>query len=315
MRDRGKSSPGPGVRGSRAVSDGGKKVGVIGAVVAALGGIVAHGADDCARLGARGAAVEAVGVRAAGNVGDDLGRAGVRAGAKNATPRVAALAPVDDLSRVGARAGGLEGELGFAALGDEVASGAKPWKTVAEEVGQEVSANVLGELLDAGEADDAAAPRPPLRASGVSPARVALVPPTSARGFAGYSLPATPDALYSVVRSSAPRPIVVVGYLPADSAGALLSPNGDERVELATLHARAAAARATVWVLGCPIEDPTCLDAARRVVDDATRVLPGNAVELGRALVRARDRGEARALSVHGLARTRGAARMVHSRL
>ena len=297
------------------MSDEGKKVGVIGAVVAALGGIVAHGADDCARVGARGAVVEAVGVRAVGNVGDDLGRAGVRAGSRNASRGVGALAPVDDLSRAGMPARGIESELGVAALGDEVASGAKPWKAVAEEIGQEVSANVLSELLEVGEGDDAEAPRPtpPVRAE--SPVRVALVPPSSARAFVGYSLPTTPDALFAAVAAAARRPVVAVGFLHADSAGALVLPQGGGRVELATLYARAAAARVTVWVLGCPIEDATCLDAARRVLGDATAAGASGAVELGRALVRARDRGDARALSVHGVARTGGAARLVHSRL
>lgn len=297
------------------MSDEGKKVGVIGAAVAALGGIVAHGADDCARVGARGAAAEAVGVRAVANVGDDLGRAGVRAGSKNATRGVGALAPVDQLGRAGVPARGIEAELGVAALGDEVASGAKPWKSVAEEIGQEVSANVLSELLDVGEGDDAEAPRPTTAVPTESTVRVALVPPSSARAFVGYSLPTTPDALFAAVGSAARRSVVTVGFLHADSAGALLLPQGGGRVELSTLYARAAAARVTVWVLGCPIEDATCLDAARGVVADATAAGPSGAVELGRALVRARDRGDARALSVHGVARAGGAARMVHSRL
>ena len=138
---------------------------------------------------------------------------------------------------------------------------------------------------------------------------------TPARAFVGYSLPTTPDALFAAVAAAARRPVVAVGFLHADSAGALVLPQGGARVELATLYARAAAARVTVWVLGCPIEDATCLDAARRVLGDATAAGASGAVELGRALVRARDRGDARALSVHGVARTGGAARLVHSRL
>ena len=168
------------------MADEGKKVGVIGGIIAALGGAFAHGADDCARVGARGAS-EVAGVRAVGNVGDDLARAGVKA-VPRAAPRVPGLVPgrvpgavvlpgaADDLGRAGARAAGFKGEVGFAAVGEEVAAGSKPWKDLAEELGQELSTNVLAEILEPG-ADESPSVAPPARGStSLLPTRIALVP-------------------------------------------------------------------------------------------------------------------------------------------
>jgi hypothetical protein len=301
------------------VSDAGKKVGVVGALLAALGGAAAHGADDCARVGARGMAAEAVGVKAASNVGDDLARVGSR-GVSGDLGRRALKAPLspalaDDVGRLGARGRGFDSELGFAALGEEAATGTRPWKAVAEELAQEVSVDALSELLEVGDVDGApATPRPERARVGLRPVRVALVPAAAATRFAGYSLSPTTDAVLSAVVSSAPQPALVIGSLHPETPGALLMQPGGARLELSMLHARAAALRVTVWVVSCPRADLGCLEAGKRVIDDAMSTSPGDALELGRALVRASARSDNRLLAVHGVARAKGVPRLVHSR-
>ncbi|MBK9000276.1 MAG: hypothetical protein IPM35_31545 [Myxococcales bacterium] len=304
------------------MSGDGKKVGVIGGLIAALGGVLAHGADDCARVGARGVAAEAAGVKAVGNVGDDLARAGVRGGSRvggelgpgalgrGRLPAAPLVVPgaADDLGRAGARAAGFEAEVGLAAVGDEVASGAKPWKSLAEELGQEVSVDVLSELL---EADEETAKSPVAAPPTWSFARIALMP-----GFDGFTLPRTSQALFDAIARSPSRVAVVVGNLGEPSALELTG----SRVPLAlsTLHARAAAAGATVWVLGCAASaEPRTLCAldARKVVEEASAARPANAAELGRELVRARDRARLSSLSIHGIARAKARPRLVHSEL
>lgn len=306
------------------MSGDGKKAGVIGGLIAALGGVIAHGADDCARVGARGVAAEAAGVRAVGNVGDDLARAGVRGGSRvggelgpgalgrgrlPATPLVVPGA-ADDLGRAGARAAGFEAEVGLAAVGDEVASGAKPWKSLAEELGQEVSVDVLSELL---EADEETARSPVAAPPTWSFARVALM-----TGFDAFVQPKTSQALFDAVARSPSRVAVVVGNLDGGEPSALELPGSRGPLALSTLHARAAAAGATVWVLGCAASagprTPCALDA-QKVVEEASAARPANAAELGRELVRARDRARLSSLSIHGIARAKAGPRLVHSSL
>jgi hypothetical protein len=90
-------------------SDSGKKVGVFGGLIAAIGILLAKGADDCARIGAKGASITAResapliddGARLAGRgaeqsvgLGDDALRGGAYAGELGGDPlRAAANAP------------------------------------------------------------------------------------------------------------------------------------------------------------------------------------------------------------------------------
>lgn len=304
------------------MSDEGKKVGLIGGLIAALGGVVAHGADDCARVGAKGVAAEAAGVRAAGNVGDDLARAGTRVGgdlgrgALGGRLRGAPLVvpgAADDLGRVGARAAGFESEVGLAALGDEVAAGSKPWKSLAEELGQELSANVLAELLDSGPAET---PAPPALDAGIALERFALVSAESLGEASRFQFPKTQQALLAALGASGAKVAVVVGTLHTQRPGALAF--GGVALPLSTLHARAAAARATLWVLACSADlspKEPCARVAARVLDQALETAPRDASALGRELVRGRDREAARALSIHGVARAKSGPRLVHSEI
>ena len=343
------------------MSEDGKKVGVIGGILAALGGAFAHFGDDCARLGARGVSAEAAGVRAS-NVGDDLARVGARGATRagedltrgslagrNLRPRGAPLiAPgaAEDLGRLGSRVPGFERELGLAAVGDEVATGSKTWKSLAEELGHEVSQNVLSELLGPDESEaPSPADRPALPAlalPGSLPTLIALVPesneaervafggsaPKPARGSEGadpprrlvFVLPARLPELWSrLEQPNALGASVVVGHWQRDRTTALSLPAEPTGLEIATLQARCALARKTCWVLVCANEDEksraACGVSARGVIERALSKRVADAAELGRRLVAERDQFAVEALAIHGVARTRGGARLVHSRL
>lgn len=289
-----------------------------GGLIAVLGG-AAHFMDDCARVGAKGVAAEAAGVRAVGNAGDDLARAGVRGGSRvggevgavgrGRLPGAPMVLPgaSDDLGRMSARAAGFENEVGIAALGDEVASGSKPWKSLAEELGQEVSVDVLSEILEADgsiETVDAGVV--------VVPERVALVPTTDKT----FAQPKSSAALLASLEAKPAKVVVMVAELDPEKPGMLRSQK--EAVALATLHARAAAVRSMLWVLACEQDGARaepCDKQAGAVLGSALAARPKDGTELGRELVRARDKARMKALSVHGVARAKTGPRLVHSKI
>ena len=112
------------------MSDEGKKLGIVGGLLAAVGAAVAHGADDCARAGARAGAV----------AGDDLARPAVIA------PR-ALGGSGDDFGRGVGRASGV-------GLADD---GVKPSHEAISSIADEASINAVDLLLD--ESPEPAAPR------------------------------------------------------------------------------------------------------------------------------------------------------------
>jgi hypothetical protein len=297
------------------VSEQGKKVGIIGGVLMAIGAAVAHGADDCARVGARSAA-EVGAVRGATNAGDDIAKLGARG------------AHAEGLAAEGVGVRGARGlppptEVpglklgGEVAVADEAAVG-KPWRDLAEEMGQELAPNALEQVLDVsneGEDEDDpsdAGPRP-------SPAKgfalVSLVPSDSVGfalafggkaqaksldGFAnanrpsktfGLSVPLSRIALHSALGAS-PNPIArfVLGYQAGDDARSLATPDPQFSIRLSEIASRCLSAGASCVLLVCENLDATeqkpCASRSRELIDGVVaakpRTLQATVAELGK---------------------------------
>jgi len=132
-----------------------KKTGPFAAAIAALGMLIARGADDCARIGAKGASLADDGLRGAGKIGS-LADDGLRGGAK-----VGALA--DDGLRGGGKIGALAGEglhgprgLPGGLVEDAVSAGAKAEGHTGDlvELGIDVTTEVLSYADDGDDGDD-----------------------------------------------------------------------------------------------------------------------------------------------------------------
>ncbi len=297
----------------------GKKVGVIGGIVAAIGAVFAHGADDCARIGAKSVAFESAGVRAGSEVGKDFGRLGVRAGAAAERPGLRGATELGELRGASEVAEGRGVKFGAGVAADDVAHGSK-WEDVVEELCQDVVENGLDYALNqpdtAGEDSPPPTFAPPRLALG--PAVLALMPrglKVPAFAFGERSRSAFLVKLALPTRESAR---FVIGYVASDNPQALVSPDGPS-LPLAEIFARSVSARVATFVLACDGEDyasaEPCAVRARAMANEVLEGNPTSAQEAGRRLLEARKTSQLETLVVSSVARVGQKRRILSSHL
>lgn len=281
------------------MSEQGKKVGIIGGVLAAIGAAVAHGADDCARVGARSAS-EVGAVRGATHAGDDIAKLGARGAA--AEGLAAEGAGMRGARGIGAPATEVPGlKLGAeVAVADEAAAG-KPWRDLAEEMGQELAPDALEQVLGGEDENEDEAPDAGPPAKGF--ALVSLVP-SDGVGFAlafggkaeaknlsefaktnrpsktlGLSVPLSRIALHSALGAT-PNPIArfVLGYQAGDDAHSLATPDPQFSIRLTEIASRCLSAGASCVILVCEKLDATeqkpCANRSRELIDGVVATKP-----------------------------------------
>ncbi len=219
---------------------GGHKVGIVAAIVAALGGIGKF-ADDCGRAAHVGSVANVGddalrGAGRLGGVGDDVGRAGLNAG--------------DDALRAGGLPGALE-------AGAHVRLGEGPLAKVADDVAPGMGSSVEEALLETGvniTMEVASFDLPD--GEQLEGAALALPP----------SKPVVNDTDRNAVHAQAFQRAAVPGALivlagEADAAGAIQF--GEARLGDGPIHVKCAEAGARCLILRCdPKIDPICLSVA-----------------------------------------------------
>jgi len=293
------------------------KVGAAG-ILAALAAAFAHGADDCARAGARvgshaddiarvapvAAGELAPGARAGGRLAgaaDDIGRTGVHAG--------------DDLARAGTRRSAAFGVADDPALlphaeraGDDVA-----------EHSLDIAENTLDAvdlLLDSsgpseGSGDDGAGETP---SSASAPAALPLQP-----SFVNLTAGSSKSELERrLVAARADQLVFVLGAArPPEWNGIWLG--GTNELSIAEIGSGCTRARRACIVLACEEKAlpaaSRCLTSARSLVSAAVAAKPVGLVGLLRDVLAQRKTRGLTSLAIHRVASTPDGLRMVRSRL
>lgn len=315
---------------------------MIGGILAAIGAAVAHGADDCARVGARSAA-EVGAVRGATHAGDDIARVG------------ACGAAVEGLAAEGAGVRGARGlgahppgempglKLGAAevAVADEAAAG-KPWRDLAEEMGQDVATEALEEVLDTSSSEVEAGDASLLPPKPKGFALVSLIPSDSvgfALAFGGkaeatnltalsnankpskafaVSVPLSRIALHSAL-STTPNPVArfVLGYQAGDDARSLATPDPQFSIALREIAGRCLSSGASCVILVCEKLDATeakpCASRARELVDGVVATKPTSLGTAVAELTKQRKERGIPALSLYAPVRVAGKLKLAAS--
>jgi hypothetical protein len=323
------------------MADEGKKVGLIGGLLAAIGAAVSHGADDCARAGMH-----------AGSVADDLARPAAHAtpiaAGELANPGARAVGGVgDDLARPGSR---------VLAQGDDLASGASrrpsvlmaPDEALAGGRASDDLAQTLAEhsldaadlLLDVGSSgdedgdeseesgavDDQAGPlpkpvRPSTRLDVLLPELMAVVPISEGKILTSprlrEMLVASQTELGSKLAEKAlGRPTFVLGYSAPEQRDTLAMPDGGPPLPVAAIQRGCAKAGRSCIVLVCETPDSgapkPCVVGAFRGLEKSFRA--GDLeTDLLRRLLAIRNQSLP-TLTIHRIAATTNGPRLVHSR-
>jgi hypothetical protein len=316
------------------VSDQGKKLGIAGGILAAIGAAVAHGADDCAKVGARSAA-EVGAVRGATQAGDDL----AKLGAKGAAVEGVAAEGVGVRGARGVAVGETPGaKIAAGAAADESAVG-QPWRDLSAEIGQDLAPDALESLLSTSdgekELDLGKLPSQSYELISVVPndrvgALLAFGKDVKIERYDGLARAGQPGkGLLATTPSSRrelhlalgnqPNPATrfVLGYVAPDDKQALATPDQEFHIPLAEVAARCLSVGARCLILVCEKYDfsdsEPCAARARAMVDAVVAKKPAAAGKALALLGEERKKREAIALGVYGAVRVKGKLRLAAS--